>query len=81
MRTTIDAAGRLVIPKRLRERLGLGAGGEVDLEEHDGVIEIRPVQREVTVDRSGNRPVLRAPNDVPPLTDDEVRELLDQTRR
>jgi AbrB family looped-hinge helix DNA binding protein len=81
MKTTIDSAGRLVLPKPLRERLGLRGGGEVDLDEHDGVVEIRPVQREVTVDRSGNRPVLRATNDVPPLTDDEVRELLDQTRR
>jgi AbrB family looped-hinge helix DNA binding protein len=81
MRTTIDAAGRLVIPKALRERLGLRASGEVDVDEHDGVVEIRPVQREVTVDRSGNRPVLRAINDVPPLTDDEVRELLAETRR
>jgi AbrB family looped-hinge helix DNA binding protein len=81
MKTTIDSAGRLVLPKPLRERLGLRGGGEVDLDEHDGVVEIRPVPREVTVDRSGNRPVLRATNDVPPLTDDEVRELLDQTRR
>jgi AbrB family looped-hinge helix DNA binding protein len=81
MKTTIDSAGRLVLPKPLRERLGLRGGGEVDLDEHDGVVEIRPVQREVTVDRSGNRPVLRATNDVPPLTDDEVRELLDRTRR
>lgn len=30
MRTTIDKAGRLVIPKALRDQLGLGAG-EVEL--------------------------------------------------
>ncbi|HEX2363106.1 MAG TPA: AbrB/MazE/SpoVT family DNA-binding domain-containing protein [Jiangellaceae bacterium] len=81
MRTTIDAAGRLVIPKALRERLGLSASGEVDVDEHDGVVEIRPAQRGVTVDRSGARPILRTSNDVPPLTDEEIRDLLDQTRR
>jgi AbrB family looped-hinge helix DNA binding protein len=81
MKTTIDAAGRLVIPKVLRERLGLSSSGEVDVDEHDGVVEIRPVQRRVNVDRSGARPVLRTGTDVPPLTDDEIRDLLDQTRR
>ena len=32
MRTTIDKAGRVVIPREIRERAGLGAGGEVDIQ-------------------------------------------------
>jgi AbrB family looped-hinge helix DNA binding protein len=32
MVTTIDGAGRVVIPKRLREALNLGAGAEIDVE-------------------------------------------------
>ncbi len=33
METTIDAAGRVVIPKRLRDRLGLTAGTRIDIVE------------------------------------------------
>lgn len=36
MRTTIDAAGRVVIPKPIRDALGLVGGTEVDVE-LDGV--------------------------------------------
>ena len=31
MRTTIDAAGRVVLPADVRDALGLAAGSEVDL--------------------------------------------------
>lgn len=81
MKTTIDAAGRVVIPKALRERLGLGGGREVDIEEHDGVVEIRTASRAVVVTRKDGRPVLTVDGDVPTLTDEETRDLLDQTRR
>jgi AbrB family looped-hinge helix DNA binding protein len=39
---TIDIAGRIVVPERLRQSLGLHGGAEVDIEEHGGVIQIRP---------------------------------------
>jgi AbrB family looped-hinge helix DNA binding protein len=81
MRTTIDSAGRLVVPKPLRERLGLAGGGEVDLEEHDGVVEIRTAARTVSVTRKAGRPVLTVDSEVPRLTDEATRELLEQTRR
>jgi len=81
MRTTIDAAGRLVIPKQLRERLGLVGGSEVEIEERDGQLEIRVADRPVVIDDSGPRPVLRAPSDVPPLTLAEVRSLVEGARR
>jgi AbrB family looped-hinge helix DNA binding protein len=35
MRTTIDKAGRLVIPASLRQRAGLSAGAEVELTEDE----------------------------------------------
>lgn len=40
MKSTIDAAGRVVIPKTLRERAGLTAGAEVDFRFVDGAVEI-----------------------------------------
>jgi AbrB family looped-hinge helix DNA binding protein len=81
MRTTIDGAGRVVIPKVLRERLGLHGAGEVEIEEHDGVVEVRTATRPVVVDRSAGRPVLKAAGSAPTLTDEQTRELLEQTRR
>ncbi|MFM8413768.1 MAG: AbrB/MazE/SpoVT family DNA-binding domain-containing protein [Planctomycetota bacterium] len=42
MKTTIDAAGRVVVPKALRERLSLAPGSEIELEAvADGVF-LRP---------------------------------------
>ena len=42
MTTAIDAAGRIVIPKALRDRLGLVPGRALDVRERDGRIEIEP---------------------------------------
>lgn len=43
MRIRIDKSGRLLFPKRLRERLGLKPGMELEvLEQPDGVL-LRPV--------------------------------------
>lgn len=42
MKTTIDGAGRIVVPKALRDRLALAAGSEVEIElVGDGVL-LRP---------------------------------------
>lgn len=38
--TTIDPAGRIVIPKRLRDELGLKAGEKIELSAVDGRLEI-----------------------------------------
>ena len=44
MRTTIDAAGRVVIPKAIRDRIGLRAGTtEVEIEVDGAGIRIEPL--------------------------------------
>ena len=43
MRTTVDKAGRLVIPVTLRERVGLAGGGEVEVALDGAAIRIQPV--------------------------------------
>lgn len=40
MRTTIDRAGRLVVPKPLREELGFAPGIELELTAVDGRLEV-----------------------------------------
>ncbi len=42
MTTTIDAAGRVVIPKRLREAFNLGPGVEIDIETRADGLHLRP---------------------------------------
>lgn len=81
MRTTIDVAGRLVIPKRIRERLGLRGNDQVEITERDGRIEIEPAPTGVELVREGSVLVARPERPLPPLTDEIVRETLDRTRR
>jgi AbrB family looped-hinge helix DNA binding protein len=82
MRTTIDAAGRVVIPKQLRQAASLEPGQELEITERDGRIEIEPVSAPVQlVERDGFLAAEVADEDVPALTASEVRDLLERTRR
>lgn len=81
MKVTIDAAGRIVIPKQVRERLGLAAGSTLHLDELGDHVELRPAARDIRIDRSGARPVARAASDAPRLTADDVRDLVERQRR
>lgn len=45
MKLTIDSAGRLVVPKPLREALGLSEGGEVDVSLYGSGLQITPSGR------------------------------------
>ena len=81
MRTTIDAAGRLVIPKDLRERLGLTGGQEVEIREREGHLEIEPAGVAMRLVDRGGGPVAVPEAPLPPLTDDIVRATLERVRR
>jgi AbrB family looped-hinge helix DNA binding protein len=41
MRTTVDRFGRVVVPKSMRDRLGLRAGSAIEIEEVDGQLSLR----------------------------------------
>lgn len=81
MRTTIDATGRLVIPKRIRDRLGLRGNEQVEITERDGHIEIELAPTDVELVREGSVLVARPGRSLPPLTDEIVRETVDRVRR
>ncbi|MFP4513008.1 MAG: AbrB/MazE/SpoVT family DNA-binding domain-containing protein [Acidimicrobiales bacterium] len=81
MRTTIDRAGRIVVPKAIRERLRLLAGGEVDIVERDGVIEIVAAPASVELTETAEGLVATPIDSLPPLTDDELFSAIDRTRR
>jgi AbrB family looped-hinge helix DNA binding protein len=81
MRTTIDAAGRVVIPKPLRDELGLRAGIEVELTLRDGRIELEPVSKPVRlVERDGFLAAEVDGDEEGPLTSSETRSVLDRLR-
>ena len=81
MRTTIDRAGRLVVPKPIRDKLRIPAGAEVDVEEHDGVIEIRPLAASVHIRDTAAGPVIEPVEPLPVLTDEVVQATIDALRR
>ncbi|MPZ49617.1 MAG: AbrB/MazE/SpoVT family DNA-binding domain-containing protein [Dehalococcoidia bacterium] len=77
MRTTIDKAGRLVIPRALRNRIGLAGGGEVEIEVDGAAIRIEPVVGGELREDSG---LLLIPATGRSIDDTLVRELIDVDR-
>jgi AbrB family looped-hinge helix DNA binding protein len=79
MRTTIDKAGRIVVPKKLRERLGLVAGTVIEIEEVSDGLHVVPVDNDAAriVDRGG---VLVIEGEGWPSTVDDVRDLVEDLR-
>jgi len=81
MRTTIDGAGRVVIPKDLRERLGLSGGRLLEIRERDGRIEIEAATEPMTLEQREGGAVAVPEQPLPPLTDEVVRATIERTRR
>ena len=80
MRITIDRAGRIVLPKPLRARLGLEGGEELDVVERDGVIELRRAPVEVDI-RDTAEGVVATPREPLGTVDDEsIRDTLERVR-
>lgn len=78
METTIDSVGRIVVPKSLRDALGLTAGSRVDISRYGAGLQLVPSGRTARlVEEDG---ALVVAGDTP--TDDEtVFGLIDAGRR
>lgn len=82
MRITIDGAGRLVLPKTIRESAGLYAGAELEVSLRDGdVIELCPAPRAMRIEQRGHLFVAVPEETGPELTEDLVQATLDDLRR
>jgi AbrB family looped-hinge helix DNA binding protein len=77
MLTTMDAAGRLVIPKEIRREAGIEPDTPLDVRWRDGVIEIEPQPLAVKLEKRGRLLVAVPRAKVPPLT----TEIVERTRR
>ncbi len=77
VRTTIDKSGRLVIPKALRDRVGLQAG-EVDVSVEGAGLRVEPLAVDSLEERDGR---LVIPGGGARVSDALVRSLRDADRR
>lgn len=81
MRTAIDSAGRVVIPKALRDSLGLTSGQPLEISARDGRLEIVPAPTPMRLVDEGDGVVAVADVEMPPLSAEAVRATLEQVRR
>jgi AbrB family looped-hinge helix DNA binding protein len=81
MKSTIDAAERIVVPKALRLALGLKPGQTLEMRAGDGRLEIEIAATPMQLKKRGKGMVAVPETDLPPLTADLVRETLERVRR
>jgi AbrB family looped-hinge helix DNA binding protein len=81
MKTTIDAAGRLVVPKAIRHALGLKPGQALEIRAGDGRLEIEIAPTQMRLKKRGKGVVAVPQEDLPPLSAEQVRETLERVRR
>jgi AbrB family looped-hinge helix DNA binding protein len=79
MTTTIDNAGRVVIPKPIREAAGLKPGLKVKIVLRDGRVEIAPQLAPVKVLRKGSVLVASIPG-APKMSSSDVNEFIRKLR-
>lgn len=79
MEVTIDGGGRVVLPKSLRDALGLAPGTSVDISPYGGGLQITPGGRTARLERGEDgRLVARSDRE---LDDETVFALMDSVRR
>lgn len=81
MRIAIDSVGRLVVPKALRDELGITGATELEVQAHDGVIELAVADVPARVEERPGGVVIATDAPMKPLTVSDVRAAIDRTRR
>jgi AbrB family looped-hinge helix DNA binding protein len=81
MKTTLDAAGRIVVPKALRLALGLRPGQPLEIRAGDGRLEIEIMPTPMQLKKRGKGVVAVPEAELPALTAEQVRETLERVRR
>lgn len=81
MYTTIDEAGRIVIPKALRERAGLYAGVRIAVSGDDEGIKLTPEFPPPRLERRGRLTVIVRPESAGTVDDQTVETIRDEIAR
>lgn len=79
MEAKVDSVGRIVLPKPLRERLGLTAGSTVDVSLYGDGLHVAPVNRTARLERRADGRLIAASDTA--VTDDDIFDLIDSIRR
>ena len=70
-----------MVPKPLRDELGLQPGQVLELEVRDGRLQVEIAPVDIHLERRRHGPVAVAQETIPTLTADVVRQTLERTRR
>lgn len=81
MKVSIDSAGRLVVPKKLRDELNLVPGTRLEITVRNGKLELEPAATRMRLIRRGGGMVATSDEPLPRLNADEVRAVVDSLRR
>ena len=79
MEATVDRVGRIVLPKPLRDELGLVPGSKVDVSRYGDGLHIQPGGRTARIVESADGRLLIVGETV--IDDDDVFRLIDAGRR
>jgi AbrB family looped-hinge helix DNA binding protein len=80
IQATIDSAGRLVLPKTVRDEAGILPGMALRIMVRDGRIEIEPVAREVRIVQRGPLRIAVPVEEGPSLTEETVETVRREIR-
>ena len=81
VKAVIDRAGRIVVPKLLRQALGLKPGQPLEIRAGDGRLEIEIASTPMQLKKRGKGVVAVPDAELPPLTVEQVRDTLERVRR
>ncbi|MFL6289293.1 MAG: AbrB/MazE/SpoVT family DNA-binding domain-containing protein [Thermoanaerobaculia bacterium] len=80
IQTTIDSAGRIVVPKTVREEAGILPGMSLRVTAREGRIEIEPIPRQVRIVQKGPLRIAVPVEEGPPLTEATVEQVRREMR-
>jgi AbrB family looped-hinge helix DNA binding protein len=81
MRVAIDGVGRIVIPKPMREELGIDGPSELELNASDGRLELTVPDIPAHIEIRDGFAVIVPDQPMPPLTAEMTREAIERSRR
>ena len=77
---SVDSAGRLLLPKAIREKAGLNPGVPFEVSVTKGRIEMKSAETTVRLARKGRLTVAVADDDLAPMTEQDVLEIRRELR-
>lgn len=80
MKATLDDAGRLGVPKALRQALGLKTGQALEIRAGDGKLEIEIAATPMQLKKRGKGVVAVPQQELPELSAEQVRKTLERVR-